>query len=168
MTHYCQSCGTLTLTQEVEGRKRDVCPSCGVITYAQWKVSAGVRVVNNGRVLLVKRRFDPYKGKWHMPAGYVEIDETPAQAAEREAREETGLTVQVESLVDCYLDPEDPRGNVIILLFDAQVMNGSLTPSDETEEVGFFSPEQAANLPLAGKSAEIELSDWLKTLAINS
>jgi ADP-ribose pyrophosphatase YjhB (NUDIX family) len=103
-----------------------------------------------------------------MPAGYVEIDETPAQAAEREAREETGLTVQVESLVDCYLDPEDPRGNVIILLFDAQVMNGSLTPSDETEEVGFFSPEQAANLPLAGKSAEIELSDWLKTLAINS
>lgn len=99
-----------------------------------------------------------------MPAGYVEIDETPAQAAEREAREETGLTVQVGSLVDCYLDTEDPRGNVIILLYDAQVMGGSLTPSEETEMVDFFTPEQAAKLPLAGRSAEIELSDWLKTV----
>jgi ADP-ribose pyrophosphatase YjhB (NUDIX family) len=99
-----------------------------------------------------------------MPAGYVEIDETPAQAAEREAYEETGLMVQVTNLVDCYLDTEDPRGNVLILVYDAQVVGGSLTPSPETEEVSFFSPEQATNLPLAGKSAEKELSDWLKTL----
>jgi 8-oxo-dGTP diphosphatase len=164
MASYCQTCGTLTTPREVEGRTREVCPSCGTVSYAQWKVSAGVRVANTGKILLVKRGHEPYQGKWHMPAGYVEIDETPAQAAEREAYEETGLMVQVTNLVDCYLDTEDPRGNVLILVYDAQVVGGSLTPSPETEEVSFFSPEQATGLPLAGKSAEKELSDWLKTL----
>lgn len=164
MAGYCQHCGALTILREVDGRVRSVCPSCGVVAYDQWKVSAGVRVVNEGKVLLVKRGHEPYKGKWHMPAGYVEIDEAPARAAEREALEETGLTVQANSLVDCYLDTEDPRGNVIILLFDAQVVKGSLTASVETEEVGFFSAGQIASLPLAGRSAEEELSDWIQTV----
>lgn len=164
MTRYCQVCGSLTTPRELEGRTRDVCPACGAVSYAQWKVSAGVRVVNNGNILLVKRGHQPYQGKWHMPAGYVEIDEEPAQAAVREAREETGLTLRVEGLVDCYLDMDDPRGNVIILLYDASVLDGSLTPSDETEAVDFFSPEEAVKLPLAGISAEKELSDWLKTI----
>ncbi len=132
--------------------------------YAQWKVSAGVRIVNHGKLLLVKRGHDPYRGTWHMPAGYVEIDETPAQAAEREAREETGLTVRADRLVDCYLDTNDPRGNVIILLFDATVLDGKLTPSDETEELGFFTPEEVSGLPLAGMSAEKEISDWLSEI----
>lgn len=164
MAGYCQHCGTLTTLREVDGRARAVCPSCGVVAYDQWKISAGVRVVNKKKVLLVKRGHEPYKGKWHMPAGYVEIDEAPARAAEREALEETGLTVQAGRLVDCYLDTEDPRGNVIILLYDAQVVNGSLRVSAETEEVGFFSAEEAASLPLAGRSAEKELSDWIQTL----
>lgn len=164
MAHYCQVCGSMTSPRYVDGRTREVCTACGEISYAQWKVSAGVRVVNNGKILLVKRGHEPYQGKWHMPAGYVEIDEEPAQAAVREAREETGLTVQVDRLVDCYLDTEDPRGNVIILLYDAIVLDGTLTPSDETEAVDFFSPEEAVKLPLAGISAEKEFSDWLNTI----
>ncbi len=164
MASYCQVCGSITTQVFVDGRVRDVCPSCGTITYVQWKVSAGVRIVNNGKLLLVKRGHDPYRGTWHMPAGYVEIDETPAQAAEREAREETGLTVRADRLVDCYLDTNDPRGNVIILLFDATVLDGKLTPSDETEELGFFTPEEVSGLPLAGMSAEKEISDWLSEI----
>jgi len=161
MGQYCQVCGARTEPRRVDGRTRDVCRDCGEISYAQWKVSAGVRVVNNGKILLVKRSHEPYQGKWHMPAGYVEIDEEPAQAAQREAREETGLTVRVEKLVDCYLDTDDPRGNVIILLYDASVVDGEVTPSDETEAVEFFSADEVANLQLAGESAEKELNDWL-------
>jgi len=164
MASYCRVCGSITTPVFVDGRMRDVCPKCGEITYAQWKVSAGVRVVNDGKLLLVKRGHDPYRGTWHMPAGYVEIDETPAQAAEREAHEETGLTVRAGRLVDCYLDTNDPRGNVIILLYDASVQDGKLTPSTETEALGFFSPEELGGLPLAGMSAEKQVSDWLSEI----
>ncbi len=141
-----------------------MCPVCGTIHYDQWKVSAGVRVVKDGKILLVKRGKDPYRGTWHMPAGYVEIDEEPARAAEREALEETGLIVRAERLVDCYLDTVDARGNVIILLYDASIVDGKLCTSEETEEVGFFSPEEVAGLPLAGMSAEKEMHDWFESL----
>lgn len=154
----------MTTPRLIDERMRNVCPICGTITYEQWKVSAGVRVVKDGKVLLVKRGREPYRGTWHMPAGYVEIDEEPARAAEREAREETGLTVKVNKLVDCYLDTTDPRGNVIILLYNADLLEGKLTPSEETEEVSFFTPDEVTKLPLAGISAEKEINDWLEAV----
>lgn len=164
MNAYCQNCGTRVETRFIEGRERAVCPDCGTIFYQQWKVSAGVRVVKDGKLLLVQRAIDPWSGKWHMPAGYVEVDEEPRQAAEREAREETGLIVRVGNLVDCYLDTEDPRGNVIILLYDAAIINGNLTLSNETQSVNFFSPNEISSLSLAGMSSEKEIKDWLLTV----
>jgi ADP-ribose pyrophosphatase YjhB (NUDIX family) len=143
---------------------RGVCESCGTIFYAQWKVSAGVRVVKDGSLLLVQRGIDPWRGMWHMPAGYVEIDEAPARAAERETLEETGLNVRAEKLVDCYTDIEDPRGNAIVLIYEAEVIGGDLSTSAETQSVRFFSPEEVLALPLAGMSAEIEIKDWLSSV----
>lgn len=147
--------------RELEGRKREVCPACGTVFYRQWKVSAGVRVVNDGQLLLVQRGLDPWRGMWHMPAGYVEVDEEPRRAAEREAREETGLSVRAGTLVDCYLDTSDPRGNVLVLVYDASIEGGILSPSDETQAVRFFTPEEITDLPLAGMSAQQEIRDWL-------
>jgi 8-oxo-dGTP diphosphatase len=166
MAIYCQECGSTMVSRQVDGRLRDVCTECGYIAYSHWKVSAGVRVVNDGKVLLVKRRNDPYKDCWHMPAGYVEVDEEPARAAEREALEETGLVVQAQHLVDCYLDTEDPRGNVLILIYDAIIVDGKLTTNNEVEALDFFSLQQLQKLPLAGMSAEKEISDWTKTLDV--
>ncbi len=164
MIAYCQNCGTRVETRIIDGRERAVCPDCGTIYYQQWKVSAGVRVVKDGKLLLVQRGIDPWRGKWHMPAGYVEVDEEPSLAAEREAREETGLIVRAGNLVDCYLDTQDPRGNVIILLYEAAIIDGSLTLSKETQSVKFFSPHEIQSLPLAGMSSEKEIVDWLKTV----
>lgn len=164
MIAYCQNCGTRVETRIIDGRERAVCPDCGTIYYQQWKVSAGVRVVKDGKLLLVQRGIDPWRGKWHMPAGYVEVDEEPSLAAEREAREETGLMVRAGNLVDCYLDTQDPRGNVIILLYEAAIIDGSLTLSKETQSVKFFSPHEIQSLPLAGMSSEKEIVDWLKTV----
>jgi ADP-ribose pyrophosphatase YjhB (NUDIX family) len=164
MIAYCQNCGIKVETRIIEGRERAVCPACGAIFYQQWKVSAGVRVVKDGKLLLVQRGIDPWRGKWHMPAGYVEVDEGPRMAAEREAREETGLIVRAGKLVDCYLDTQDPRGNVIILLYEAAIIDGSLTLSQETQSVKFFSPDEIHSLPLAGMSSEKEIVDWLNNV----
>lgn len=165
MVNYCQNCGSATEKRNIEGKTREVCPECGTIFYQQWKVSAGVRVVVDGKLLLVQRGINPWRGKWHMPAGYVEVDEEPRAAAEREAREETGLIVRAGKLVDCYLDTSDPRGNVIILLYDAAIVDGTLTTSNETESVAFFSKEELRGLPLAGMSAQREIEDWLNSFA---
>lgn len=164
MTTYCQVCGSKMSPETIEGRVRDVCGNCGHIAYQQWKVSAGVRIVIDDKVLLVKRGHEPWRGKWHMPAGYVEIDEEPIRAAEREAFEETGLIVKADSLVNCYLDIEDPRGNVIVLLYDARVIDGKPSTNAETESIGFFSPEEIKSLEFAGKSSEDEISDWIASM----
>lgn len=159
--NFCQHCGVGVENREIDGINREVCPACGTIYYRQWKVSAGVRVVKDGELLLVKRGIEPWQGSWHMPAGYVEIDEEPRAAAEREAREETGLIVRADRLVDCYLDTSDPRGNVIILLYDAVIIDGVVSTSNETPAVGFFNRHDVLELPLAGNSAEKEIRDWL-------
>jgi len=167
MATYCQVCGSRMSPVDVDGRVRAVCGNCGYIDYLNWKVSAGVRIVNDNKVLLVKRGHEPWRGKWHMPAGYVEIDEIPIRAAEREALEETGYIVQAEKLVDCYLDTEDPRGNVIILVYDARIVNGKPTINAEIESIGFFSLEEIQTLELAGMSAENEIRDWIDSLTSN-
>lgn len=160
---FCHQCGAKMISSFVDGRIRCVCPACGYVAYEHWRVSAGVRVIVDGKVLLVQRAHDPWKGAWHMPAGYIEVDEVPARAAEREALEETGLTVQAERLLECYADFQDPRGNVLVLLYEASILSGSPRTSPETLSLGFFSPVEAQNLPLAGKSAEDEIKDWCDT-----
>lgn len=164
MVTYCQVCGSSVTQKIVDGRMREVCGSCGTVFYAQWKVSAGVRVVKEGSLLLVQRGIDPWRGKWHMPAGYVEVDEEPYQAAERETLEETGLNVRAGKLVDCYTNSDDPRGRVIVLIYEAEIIGGELSTSAETQSVKFFLPEELSALPLAGMSAEKEIKDWVNSV----
>ena len=71
-----------------------VCPQCDWIHFEDPKVAAAVLVEQDGRVLLVRRVNEPYRGLWTLPAGFIDAGEDPAQAAERECLEETGLTVR--------------------------------------------------------------------------
>ena len=96
-----------------------------------------------------------------MPAGYVEVDELPSLAAERETREESGLIVKNQELLGAYYYNDDTRGNGVVILYRAKVLDGKLTTSDETLAAKFFSPQELYNLPLAGMSAEASIQDWL-------
>lgn len=107
-------------------------------------VSAG------GEVVLVKRRFDPYKNCWALPGGMVEYGETVEAAALREAKEETGLDIGIERLVGVYSDPKrDPRGHFVSVCFLCKPIGGELRARDETEEVKFFSKEELKGIRLA-------------------
>jgi ADP-ribose pyrophosphatase YjhB (NUDIX family) len=126
----------------VFGRTRRACPACGFVFFREPKLAVGALVEQEGRALLVRRAFPPKIGFWCLPAGYVEYDEGPVAAAIREVREETGLIVQVTSLLAAYHITTDPRGMAVILIYRATRVGGELAPGDDASEAGFFAPDE--------------------------
>lgn len=159
--HFCLKCGTRLSLKMIEDRLREVCENCGWVNYEQIKLSAGALVERGGKVLLVQRAYDPWYGCWHFPSGYIEVDEVPERAAEREVREESGLVITCGELVNAYLYQDDPRGNGVILIYRAASIKGEPTGSPETLQSRFFDREEVLHLPLAGQSGNQEVNDWL-------
>ncbi len=161
MTHFCLQCGKALNLQELDGRLREVCPACGWVYYEELKVGAGALIVQGGRLLLIRRSCAPFQGTWNLPAGYVEVDESPAQAAERETREETGLVVQARGLIDAYYFDDDPRGNGVLLLYECSMTGGALQLTDESTEARFFAPSEIP-APITGAGHNQAIHDWLQ------
>jgi len=97
-----------------------------------------VLVEREGKVLLTRRVNQPYQGLWSLPAGFVNANEDPARAAERECLEETGLVVEVTALVDVIAGREHSRGADMIILYRARVTGGQLCPGDDADRAEFF------------------------------
>jgi 8-oxo-dGTP diphosphatase len=148
--HFCPRCGSPIKLEFVFHRERPVCTSCHWMYFADPKVAAGILIENDGKVLLVRRVNDPFKGFWTLPAGFVDADEDPARAAERECLEETGLTVQATAILDIRWGREHPRGADFIIFYRGQVTGGQLLAGDDADEVDWF--DRAHLPPLAFKS----------------
>ena len=79
------------------------------------EVAVDCVVLNDGKVLLLKRAHEPFNGYWVLPGGHVERNETVEEAAVREMKEELGIDVDVEKLIGIFSDPDrDPRGLVSV------------------------------------------------------
>lgn len=138
------------------------------MVYRQLKVGAGVLVERDGALLLVQRgpKMGAFVGSWNLPAGYCEVDEPPRVAAAREAFEETGLRVRTGRLVDAYFFDDDPRGNGLLLVYEAEMVNGDLEmdtrPAESTGEVAaaaFFLPDDLPE-PLCGGGHDRAIEAW--------
>jgi len=158
-SHFCLECGTQMVLQLIEGREREQCPRCGWIHYLHVKLSAAVLIEEQGQLLLLQRAYQPWKGSWNLPAGYVEVDETPEQAAVREAGEETGLEIEVERLLRNVFFDDDPRGNGLLVVFSGKAVGGRLTGSAESMAYGYFPPEALPN-PLCGAGHTQVIQAW--------
>lgn len=135
---HCPLCGEELRERSMDGCPRTVCPSCGFVHYRNPAPAVGVLLFENGRILLVKRRFEPYRGLWVIPSGFMEYEETVTECAVREIKEETGLDVEMEelhSVVSCF---DDPRGNTLLVLYTGRITGGSLEPGDDAEDAAFF------------------------------
>ncbi len=137
--NFCPYCGTATQKKEAYGKLRATCPSCGWVNFEDPKVAAAVLVMDNGSVLLTRRIFNPHKGHWTLPAGFVDAHEGPEDAAIRECMEETGLEVKIVKLVDVISGREHERGADMIIVYQAQIIGGKLIAGDDADKVAFFS-----------------------------
>jgi 8-oxo-dGTP diphosphatase len=148
--NYCPRCGNRLILQHRVGRQRPVCPNCDWIFFPDPKVAAAVLVHQGGRVLLARRANQPQRGLWTLPVGFVDAGENPAEAAQRECLEETGLQVEITELFDVLSNQEHSRGANIIIVYRAKIISGELCPGDDVDQVDFFSVEQLP--PLAFES----------------
>lgn len=136
--NYCLRCGTALILAERYGRERKTCPACDWVYFADPKVAVATLILKDGKVLLARRGINPGRGRWTLPAGFVDAGEDPARAAERECLEEAGIQVKVTGLLTVIFGQEHPRGAHIIIFYRADIILGELTPGDDVDQVAFF------------------------------
>jgi 8-oxo-dGTP diphosphatase len=101
--------------------------------------------------------FDPQKGHWTLPSGFVDAGENPKAAAARECLEETGLVIEDLRLLDVIYSDEYPRGASILILYQAQVKSGELIPGDDARQAGYFHIDDLPPLAFASSHRILEL-----------
>nr|EGQ40629.1 MAG: ADP-ribose pyrophosphatase [Candidatus Nanosalinarum sp. J07AB56] len=102
--NFCPRCGSETDVVQREAKPQDFCPSCSEVIWRNSIPWGGVSLVSDpGEIVMIKRGNEPDRGKWSIPAGFLELGEHPRKAAARELEEESGLTVQPEhlSIAEC-------------------------------------------------------------------
>ena len=142
MAHYCYQCGTQLELQLRDNREREVCPACDWVYYAQLKVGAAVIIEQDNKLLLLQRAHEPWVGSWMIPAGYVEADEDPKDAAKREVLEETSLDVELGDLVKTYFFADDQRGNGVAFVYKATKIFGEINITGEATSFGYFAHDE--------------------------
>lgn len=160
--HFCVRCGHPVERALRFGKYRPVCPRCGWIYFADPKVAVAVLVLDEqNRVLLVRRAVEPERGRWTLPAGFLDAGEDPREAAARECREETGLEVGIGPLLDVLYGREHPQGADLLLVYRGFPQGGLLRAGDDVDQVRFFARGQPLP-PLAFTSTRVLLQRfWL-------
>ncbi|HEY6338646.1 MAG TPA: NUDIX hydrolase [Candidatus Sulfotelmatobacter sp.] len=123
-------------------------------------VGVGAIIIENSRVVLVKRAHPPIQGQWSIPGGALEIGELVREAAVREAREETGLTIEAGELLGVYDRVlRDPGGRVhyhyVLVDFLCRRTAGEIQAADDAAEVRWFTRDELPALNLAEDTLEV-------------
>ena len=134
---YCLYCGELLEEKTIEGKIRKYCPHCGYVHYINPIPIVAIVVRDNGKILLVKRGIEPEKGRWTLPGGYVDDDESPEEAAKRELKEETNLDSDEMRLITMVSTLSDISGPVLMLGYEALKFKGDIKAGDDAVAVEF-------------------------------
>jgi 8-oxo-dGTP diphosphatase len=169
---FCPSCGGALERRRLKATEpeRPVCTACGHVVYLDPKVAVGTIIRpaagdEDGRVVLVRRAIEPGYGLWVFPGGYVDHGEEVTGAAIRDAREESGLDVRIDSLVNIY---SYGGTSPIIIVYAATAVGGELCADDECLDAGLF---RAGDIPwdrLAFRSTSEALRDYFSSGRMSS
>ena len=143
----------------IDGRERPTCPVCGLADFMHVQIGSNTIVERDGGVLLVRLNYGPRDGRWALPGGLVENDETTTEAAIRETEEETGFKVELDGLLATWMRPGFP---ILVVIYRAHIASGALRVApDEASEARFFPRESIPSLDdLAWPSTAHGLDAW--------
>jgi ADP-ribose pyrophosphatase YjhB (NUDIX family) len=143
---------------EGDGIEREVCVTCGYVAYENPKIVVGTVVAHEGKVLLCKRAIEPRLGFWTLPAGYMELHETPEEGAKREAFEEAEARIIIEGLLGVYT--VKPLSQVQLLFRARFEGEPKFSAGVETLELGLFAWEEIPWEEIAFPSVKWVLDLW--------
>lgn len=131
----------------VGDKPRRTCPSCDFIYFTDPKVGVGVLITRGEKLLLVRRTMNPERGKWSIPAGFLDRGEDPQEVAVREVYEETNLRVAIEELLDVYYNPPTGQGGAsVFILYRGRLLGGEIRAGDDADAARFFDPYDVPQL----------------------
>jgi ADP-ribose pyrophosphatase YjhB (NUDIX family) len=159
--NFCSRCGGELRFGEVPGEERHrlACRACGFVAYVNPRlVVTTLPLTARGELVLIRRGIEPGIGSWAQPGGFLEIDETVAEAARRETLEETGLLVEPGEIVGLYTRLE---AAVVVIAFEARVIGGEAAPGSEALDVRSFEPAAIPWDGIAFKTTYWAIADWL-------
>jgi ADP-ribose pyrophosphatase YjhB (NUDIX family) len=164
---FCQTCGLPLVERYIESerRQRFICDGCGFIHYMNPRVIAAVIVEHGGRVLLQQRAMEPGAGLWTFPGGFLEIGETPADGACREAKEEVGLDVVLGPLLGVYARPQ--VGIVMVVYEGTSTTDAAFVADHESLAVKWCDGNAIPWAELAFDTTEQALRDWVARRGIS-
>ncbi|MDX2162890.1 MAG: GNAT family N-acetyltransferase [bacterium] len=160
---YCPVCGHELGEREEGGRIRQACANCGYVHYVNPVPAVGMVIEMDGGVVLIRRLHPPHQGRWTLPSGFIEADESAEEAAIREAEEETGLKTEIIELAGINSFPEGPPVSGIMIFYRMRPIGGILKAGDDASEAQVFTPEELPLLPF--RTHREVISTWLEQRA---
>ena len=139
---YCPLCSQKLSLKETCGKQRPTCHNCGYIQFRNPLPGVVVVIEKNKKVLLGKRGGGFGKGKWCLPQGYIEFDEDFLTAAIREVKEETGLDVEIKSIINIVSNLLSLKLHTLTIVLLADVKAGEPCAGDDLETLEWFLPSE--------------------------
>jgi ADP-ribose pyrophosphatase YjhB (NUDIX family) len=138
---YCNACAAPIVHRIPEGDSmmRAVCAACGHIQYENPKIVVGCIPVYGDRLVMCKRAIEPRYGLWTLPAGFMEMSETAAEGAAREALEEANARVEIEDLYTVFSIPHISQ---VYMMFRARLLDPGISPGVESLETKLVTEEE--------------------------
>jgi 8-oxo-dGTP diphosphatase len=141
------------------------CPACGFVTYPSSKATAGALCVDErGRVLLARRREEPFRGRWDIPGGFLEEGEHPLDGVRRELHEETGLEIEPLEFLGVWMDRyggDSAAEATLNFYWTARVLSGEPKPADDVDALRWFAADELPDRDgLAFENVPLVLSAW--------
>lgn len=136
---YCPRCANELRLAEFGDVPRMVCPRCGFTHFHNPAPSVSVIVQDDERVLLGQRASQPGRGYWAVPSGYIEYPEHFLATAHREIKQETGLEIEIQSIINVASSFYAPEYHFLSIYLQAITIGGSLRAGDDLDAIAWFS-----------------------------
>jgi len=144
---YCSNCGNSNSFGYIDGNDRYHCESCKAIHYQNPKPTATLICPKNDEILLVQRAYEPGKGEWGLPGGFLELGETLVDGAKRELKEETNLDGEVVRLLGSCSHFNSIFGDILLLGLEIKINNwDNLIAGDDALDARFFKIDNCPSL----------------------